>query len=292
MARFPTPRALADAHLDEVLAAWAGLGYYARARALHRAARQVVDELGGSLPRSAEGLRLLPGIGRYTAGAVASIAFGRREPVVDGNVARVYARVYGIEDDVKAPGTLSRLWELAGRIVPARAPGDFNQALMELGATICTPRSPSCPVCPLAAPCAARQSGRQAELPLVRKRKRPARLAIDAGLVVRAGRWLLAKRSATGLFGGLWELPELQALPDAAVTRDRPLAEHIHQLSHRTIRYRVYQAELHAAPRPLAPYDLLRFHPPSRLRSLGVSSATLSLAGTLLEKTWPTPKPR
>jgi A/G-specific adenine glycosylase len=291
MVRFPTVRALADAPLDDVLSCWAGLGYYARARSLHRAAREVVDRLHGVVPDDAEGLRALPGVGRYTAGAIASIAFGRREPVVDGNVARVYARLFGIEDDVKSVATLRRLWDLAARIVPARAPGDFNQALMELGATICTPRSPACASCPLAATCVARRDGRQDELPLVARKKAAKRVGIDAALVVRGGRWLLARRAAEGLFGGLWELPELGALA-GAVPLGEPVAEHVHQLTHRTIRYRVFRAELAGPPRAGAPYDATRFTSPATLPSLGVSSATLKLAESLRSTEWPTPKAR
>ena len=295
MARFPTVVSLAEGPLDDVLHAWAGLGYYARARALHRAAAQVVAACGGELPREAAALRELPGIGRYTAGAIASIAFGRREPLVDGNVARVYARVFGIEEDVRAPATQERLWALAGRLVPERDPGDFNQALMELGATVCTPRAPACLGCPLATICRARKTGRQGELPRVSPRKPTRAVAIDAALVVRRGRWLVQRRAARGLCGGLWELPELAALPGAAA-RGEPLAEHVHQLTHRTIRYRVYRTDLRGRPPLRAPYEASRFIEPADLGSLAVSSATRALATALCTPTemssWPTPKAR
>jgi len=154
LARFPTVAALAAAALDDVLAHWAGLGYYARARALHRAAGVIVERHGGRLPEDPEALAALPGIGPYTAGAIASIAHGRRAAIVDGNVARIFARLFGIEADVLAPATKREMWRLAGELVPARSPGEFNQGLMDLGATVCRPRTPDCPACPLRRDCA------------------------------------------------------------------------------------------------------------------------------------------
>src|ERR1035438_6680659 len=145
---FPTVHALAQAKDDRVLKLWEGLGYYSRARNLHRAARIVVREYDGKLPRTANGLRQLPGIGRYTAGAIASIAFGERVPLVDGNVARVFARIFAITTNVKAPRTMDKLWQLAEQLIPDRDPGDFNQALMELGALVCTPKNPRCDAWP------------------------------------------------------------------------------------------------------------------------------------------------
>src|SRR6185503_9991928 len=174
MARFPSPAALAGAPLDDVLAAWSGLGYYGRARNLHRGAREVVARYGGRLPDSAGELRTLPGIGRYTAGAIASMAFDRQEPLVDGNVARVLARVFAVEEDVKSAAGQNRLWQLAADLVPSEAPGDFNQALMELGATLCAPAAPRCAGCPLAADCRAHREGRTDELPRLPARRRDA----------------------------------------------------------------------------------------------------------------------
>src|SRR5687767_7477451 len=167
MAKFPTVGALASAPLDDVLAAWAGLGYYSRARNLHAGARAVRD----ALPRTAADLRTVPGIGPYTAGAIASIAYGERAPLVDGNVARVLARVLAIEDDVKSTAGMKALWTKAGDLMsalPADAqPGDLNQGLMELGATLCSPTSPRCLVCPLAKLCIANRTARQDELPVM-----------------------------------------------------------------------------------------------------------------------------
>ncbi len=291
MVRFPTVEALALAPLDDVLAAWSGLGYYARARSLHRAARHVVDVLGGVFPDDLDGLAALPGIGRYTAGAIASIAFGARAAVVDGNVIRVFARLHGIEEDVTSPTARRRLWTLAEQLVPARA-GDFNQGLMDLGATICTPRSPRCHACPLSSGCHARRHGRQAELPVVGRRGAVPRIEIDSAWIVEDGQFLLMRRVPSGLFGGLWELPEVTALGAVEVDRAPVLATHTHKLTHRTIVYRVYRAHLESTiPRPTPPYDSARFMREAGLASLGVSSATSALISQLgNERTsWPRP---
>src|SRR3954451_9258496 len=182
MARFPTVSALAGAELDDVLAAWAGLGYYSRARNLHAGARAVDARFGGALPSRASELREVPGIGPYTAGAIASIAFGERAPLVDGNVARVLARVFAIEHDIKSTAGGKALWATAGELMAAlpaaTAPGDLNQGLMELGATICAAAQPRCLVCPLVSDCSAVRTGRQDELPVVAARKRASELPL------------------------------------------------------------------------------------------------------------------
>lgn len=211
LARYPTVADLAAAELDQVLSLWSGLGYYRRARGLHLAAREVTVRHGGAFPREAAGLRALPGIGAYTAGAIASIAFDRREPIVDGNVARVLARLEGIDDDIRGGAGARRLWAAAARLVPADRPGQFNQALMELGATVCTPRSPRCGACPVDGACVARAEGREEELPVISP-KRDAPSVSMVAAVVRAGRRvLLARRAEGGLFGGLWEPPMVEA---------------------------------------------------------------------------------
>jgi A/G-specific adenine glycosylase len=209
VSRFPTVEALAGASLEEVLSQWRGLGYYSRARNLHAAAKVVAREHRGRLPDDVEGLRALPGFGRYTAGAVASIAFGRQTPLVDGNVARVLSRLFEIDG---APGDKARealLWALATVLVQGERPGDFNQALMELGATVCTPSSPTCLLCPVRGRCRAQASGRQGELPPPKKPAPRKRLELAVALSQRGGEVLLARRAERGLFGGLWELPAL-----------------------------------------------------------------------------------
>jgi A/G-specific adenine glycosylase len=309
MARFPTVAALAAAPLDDVLAAWAGLGYYSRARNLHRCAREVVERHGGALPASAADLRGLPGIGRYTAGAIASIAFGQPEPLVDGNVARVLARVYAIDDDIKSSAASRTLWRLAGQMVPPSAPGDFNQGLMELGATVCTPLSPACLVCPLAALCLARAQGRERELPRMPGRRRPDELPlIDARAlwIERRGKLLLARRTPEGLYGGLWELPQVESRPQAGIDAGidasidasietailatpvrlhgrAPVVEHCQTLTHRRLRIRVFAASLadgaraRLAESSAGRYERLIWQPLAALAERGLSAATQAI---------------
>ena len=213
LARFPSLAALAEAPLQDVLAAWEGLGYYSRARNLHRAAQQVAAERGGRLPATPEALLALPGIGRYTAGAIASIAFGVDAAVLDGNVKRVLARVFDIRTDVKSPAGVKELWALAESLVPPGKAGDYNQALMDLGATVCTPRAPACGACPVRALCAARRLGVQLERPVMpAPRARPERV-YAAGVVHKAGRVLLVQRPVDELLGGLWAFPAVEAGP-------------------------------------------------------------------------------
>jgi len=223
LCRFPDVHALATADLDDVLGAWAGLGYYSRARNLQAAARLIDENHGGRLPDDAEVLQTLPGIGRYTAGAVASIAFDRPEPILDGNVKRVLARLLGIREDIGQSAILERLWQEAGKLARGPHPGDLNQALMELGATVCTPRMPRCEDCPVSRVCDARARGDAESLP-VKARKKPARkVEAVAALVVRRGKALAVRRPSSGLLGGLWDLPggDLAAgeAPRAGLTR-------------------------------------------------------------------------
>jgi len=205
--RFPAVQALAAAPQGDVLALWEGLGYYARARNLHRAAQRIVDEHGGRLPRTLEGLRALPGIGRYTAAAIASIAFGVDAAVLDGNVKRVLARVFDVRDDVKSSRSEKKLWGLAESLVPAGRAGDYNQALMDLGATVCTPRAPRCDACPLRSPCAARRLGVQLERPVMRPRAALPHYLGAAGVIRKANRVLIVQRPTHKLLGGLWAFP-------------------------------------------------------------------------------------
>ncbi len=207
MKRFPDVRALARATPGAVLKAWEGLGYYSRARNLHAAAKRVVTDFGGEVPRTAESLRSLPGIGRYTAGAIASIAFGLDEPVLDGNVARVLCRVSLVKRPPKEPRTQRALWGIARELLPAGRAGDFNQALMDLGATVCTPRNPQCPRCPVEPFCRARAEGLEGRLPARSRRKPLPHHEICVGVVRKAGRILIDRRNDDGLLGGLWEFP-------------------------------------------------------------------------------------
>ncbi len=205
--RFPTLADLAAAEQGDVLALWSGLGYYSRARNLHAAARAIVERHSGVVPRDVESLLALPGIGRYTAGAIASIAYDVPAPVLDGNVARVLCRILALAGDPKTPATRDQLWTVAESLVPPRRCGDFNQSLMELGATVCTPQSPQCLICPLRSSCLASTRGLADQIPPPSRRPR----VLEAETVVvaiRSGdRLLFMQRPQTGLWAGLWELP-------------------------------------------------------------------------------------
>jgi len=210
LVRFPTLAALAAGSLDEVLTLWAGLGYYSRARNLHQAARQIVAEREGLFPEDLEALIALPGIGRSTAGAILSIAFDKPAPILDGNVRRVLVRLFAWQRDPRSREAEKQLWAWAEALTPHDRPHDYAQAIMDLGATICTPQAPSCEECPLVALCAARAQGLEDRLPVRRKRERvPVRC--EVALILRHGdRLLIRQRPPEGLLGGLWEFPVAQ----------------------------------------------------------------------------------
>jgi A/G-specific adenine glycosylase len=211
--RFPTVEALAAADLGDVLKAWEGLGYYSRARNLHKSAQIVVEQHGGRLPAERRALLALPGIGKYTAGAILSIAFGQAAAVLDGNVKRVLARVYDVDGEIGKSSTETHLWHLAEALVAAVEPqqaGPLNEALMDLGAMICLPQAPRCLLCPLHAPCLARQRGTQEERPVRAVRKPLPHFDVTAAVLRRPGRpeqFLIAQRPPEGMLGGLWEFP-------------------------------------------------------------------------------------
>jgi A/G-specific adenine glycosylase len=206
--RFPTIATLASAPLEEVLKAWENLGYYSRARHLHEAAAQIVERHGGQLPARWEELIRLPGIGRYTAGAVLSIAFGQALPAVDGNVRRVISRLCALEESVDDPSGREAIERLLHPLIPQKDPGLFNQALMELGALICKPKNPTCTVCPLGDFCRAKALGRTAQLPLRKKRRAVPHKEVTAALLGDGnGRLLIVRRPAGGLLGSLWKFP-------------------------------------------------------------------------------------
>ena len=210
MARYPTPAALATSSLDELLGFWAGLGYYARARNLHRAAQMVVEEHGGEVPDDPEAFRALKGVGAYTCGAVQSIAFGHPLPVVDGNVIRVIARLDNCDDDPKKSAVHKQFWQRAAELLDHERPGDFNQAMMELGATVCTPKRPRCLLCPVESYCQGRRFADVEKLPRKTARKKPPTLNRVAGLGTdQEGRIWVGRRPENGLLGGLWSLPSV-----------------------------------------------------------------------------------
>jgi len=216
--QFPTFSALANAPLDTVLKQWEGLGYYSRARNLHKAAQKVIDELDGLFPESVEGLKQLPGVGEYTAGAIASLAFNVDAPVVDGNVIRVLSRLFDVEDDVTEAGTRNYFWQLTEDILPEGQAGAWNEALMDLGRIICTPKSPDCTACPLADLCAANRLGIQELRPVKKKRKPTPHYDMTAAVIQDEGRrYLIAQRPLDGLLGGLWEFPGGQRNEDESL---------------------------------------------------------------------------
>ena len=206
LARFPTLADLAAAEEDAVLAAWSGLGYYRRVRHLQEGARRVMEGHGGTVPQDPAALRALPGVGPYTAGAIASIAFGREEAVLDGNVRRVLARWTADPGE----GGDARFWQLARSLVAGPRPGDWNQALMELGATVCTPQAPACGRCPVPAHCRAHRSGSAADFPRARPRKPSRTVQVEVALIEREGAVLLERQGAGGPLRGKWDLPAVE----------------------------------------------------------------------------------
>ncbi len=214
MERFPTVETLAAAPVEEALKHWAGLGYYARARNLHRAAQRVVERHGGQVPATPEEIAALPGVGRYTAGAILSIAYNVPQPLVDGNVIRVLSRLFGLRGDPKSAANQATLWGWAEQLVPQEAPGDFNQGLMELGALVCVPADPRCEGCPLLSVCVAGNSPDPTALPELAPGRAPISVTHSSALVRRgAGQILIVQRPLHGLWGGLWEFPRAVCRP-------------------------------------------------------------------------------
>jgi len=225
IARFPNVAALAEAPIDDVLHLWTGLGYYARARNLHRAARHICAELGGEFPQTFDGLVALPGIGRSTAGAVLALSFGEPFPILDGNVKRVLARFFGVSGSSTGAATNKRLWQLAESCTPQEGVAVYTQAIMDLGATVCVRRKPLCAVCPLREECVARRTGRQHEIPMARKARTRRSRQVFMLVAVREDRAvLLERRPESGVWGGLWCLPEFDTLSAARVFADQSLA--------------------------------------------------------------------
>lgn len=295
MAKFPTVRALAGASLDDVLAAWAGLGYYSRARNLWSGAREVAAKWHGALPRRAAELRAVPGIGPYTAGAIASIAYGERTPLVDGNVARVLARMFAISVDLKSTAGQRALWakaaELMDNLPASAAPGELNQGLMELGATICAPTQPRCPTCPVSARCATRGDA----LPIKAARKRPLPVLDRAALwLERGGELVVGRRAPNGLFGGLWELPQgddvaaiARALGVTALDAE-PVAHHDQTLTHRRLRISVFRGAMPArlVVGNVPGYDALARVALAEVKTLGIAAATNAILTKYEDTPW------
>jgi A/G-specific adenine glycosylase len=295
--RFPTLRRLANTSLPDVLKVWEGLGYYRRARLLHEAARQVLSCLGGHMPRTATDWRALPGVGDYTAAAIASICFNEPVPVVDGNVLRVWARLAGSSLDIAKPSARRAAHDFLTPLMAGTHPGDFNQALMELGALVCRPRAPACARCPLQPHCAAFRTGRTGRLPVKTRAGPVPSVEVAVGLVRRAGRILIARRPARAMLGGLWEFPGGKRRPgeplaetvrrevreetglDVIVGEKRAVIRHTY--SH--FRLILHAFDCRAKPgraRPLAA-DAVRWAPPARLADYPFPRANRRLLETL-----------
>lgn len=269
IARFPTLADLAGADEQEVLRLWQGLGYYSRARNLRKAAQTIITTHAGTLPRDVDRLLELPGVGRYTAGAVASIAFGQRSPILDGNVARVLCRIDKITADPRDKPTRDLLWHRAEAILPQRRLGDFNSALMELGAIVCTPRSPQCLLCPVRGHCEAFAAGIQEKIPKPRKAKTTPLLQRHVYCIRRGADWLIEQRPPTGRWAGMWQFITAEAngngqspqgLPASLLPlkkKARQIGELTHALTHRRYHFTVFicdakTGDVNALDRPRA----------------------------------------
>jgi A/G-specific adenine glycosylase len=294
--RFPTAGALAEADEDAVLSRWSGLGYYRRARLLHAGVREVVARYGGEVPEDADARRALPGVGRYTAGAIGSIAFDKEEPIVDGNVSRVLARLFRIDTPIGTAATTRRLWDQAGALIPGERPGAFNQALMELGATICTPKRPRCESCPVADECEGYARGEIDRLPVPAVRKAPTTVDLVAVVATRgrgSTRKVWLARSEQSLFGGLWGLPTIrreafdetdasEALREAGIyarLHPEPVGKLEHVLTHRRLRIDVFRASAARAEES----STRRRYTAKELDRVGISRLTRKLLALVLQ---------
>ncbi len=290
MARFPDVRALAAARQDDVLALWSGLGYYARARNLHRAAQAVVAQHGGAIPSDEAALASLPGVGAYTAAAVAAIAFDARTFALDGNGARVMARLHGVTEVIDRPAVRQRLRGLGQALVPAARAGDFNQAVMELGALVCAASSPACLTCPVRAACRAARKGLVDVIPARRAKTTRPVVRVACAYVTRAGRVLLVRRSKGELLASTWALPsapvdrgddasavarQAARLGGVSPGRERPrlCGQVRHIFTHRDLTAEVYAVSVRGADLPAGETDR-RWVAPDELQTLGISSFT------------------
>jgi A/G-specific adenine glycosylase len=296
--RFPDVAALAAADTEDVLRAWEGLGYYSRARNLQRAAQRIVLDHGGKLPSSVAELLGLPGIGRYSAGAIASIAFAADEPTIDGNIVRVLTRLFGLPGDPKRAPLSGRLWDLARALLPAGRAGDFNQALMELGATVCTPRSPRCATCPVRSQCVALERDRVLEYPEAAPRPAPTQEKRAAAVVQRQGRVLLVRAPTNASrWAGMWQFPDVQletGMDPSRALEDRVLGgtgvrvamgARLLALRHQVTRFRieidVYSCRALGGRARAIDYGEIRWLPPEELGSLPMPAAHRKIARSL-----------
>lgn len=300
LARFPTLQRLAEASSEEVLKLWEGLGYYSRARHLHEAAKRVVREFGGQLPQTVDRLRELPGVGRYTAGAVASLAFNQPVPVVDGNVTRVLARLFWLKGNLRKPAAQNLLWRLTQELVDPEQPGDFNQAIMELGATVCLPAEPECGGCPVSRWCEAFRRGEPDALPEPGSLKRRVQRTDISALIWNGEAVLIGKRREQGLWGGLWEFPRVQRQGredlaegacraaqqtlGVAVEPITVLAQVKHQVTYHAIRLVGYLCRYRSGEPQSILYEEWRWVPPDAFQAYPMSAPQRRLAQALQEQ--------
>jgi A/G-specific adenine glycosylase len=297
--RFPTVQDLAEAPTDDVLKAWEGLGYYSRGRNLQRAAQEIVALYGGQVPDDPVALRALPGIGDYTVGAIASIAFGRPVPAVDGNVLRVVSRIAAWDHDIAKPAAKATVASWVGERFPAEAAGDFTQALMELGATVCTPANPGCQRCPVSEHCQALAQGRVATLPVKSSKAPPRPERSLVGIIWDGEQVLVQRRPATGLLAGMWEFPTILAEPGepaeaqlerrlaesqgVTVRMTSPLTSVQHTFSHIRMTYDAYSGRLQGERAAVT--DDRRWVTLAELDGLAFSKAQLKLIAVVRSQT-------
>jgi A/G-specific adenine glycosylase len=298
MERFPTVQALAQASQQEVLSAWEGLGYYSRARNLQRAAQQIVTQFNGVIPANVAALHRLPGVGRYTAGAIASIAFGLDEAALDGNIRRVLARLFDVSAPAGSPAGEKQLWELARENLPPGRAGNYNQALMDLGALLCTPRQPDCSHCPIQEHCLARRLGVQAERPVRRQKPAIPHYVVTAAVIERQGQVLITQRPPDGLLGGLWEFPggklqegehlqdclqrEIQEELGVEILVGEPFGVYRHAYTHFRVTLHAFRCSFaaSASPQPVQVHDL-RWAPAAELGSFPMGKIDRQIASRL-----------
>jgi A/G-specific adenine glycosylase len=298
MRRFPGIEILANASVQELLAVWEGLGYYGRAHNLHKAAQLVIREYHGQLPEEARLLRKLPGIGRYTAGAIASIAFGHDEPTLDGNIRRVLARYFNVSEDARSTIGERELWELAAKYLPPGRAGEYNQAMMDLGASVCTPKNPDCDHCPLQEACQAKALGIQDQRPVLLSKPAIPHHIVTAAVISRRGQVLIACRPPHGLLGGMWEFPggkqqEGEDLPTclqreiceelgAEIEVDTQLGVYRHAYTHfRVTLYAFRCTLLKGEPYPIQPVEV-RWVSPTELSQFPMGKIDRQISQTLV----------
>lgn len=286
MRRFPTISDVAAADEEEVLHAWQGLGYYSRARNIRKAAGEIVNLYSGKMPEDVDAIRALPGIGEYTAGAIASIAFGKKEPALDGNLLRVFARLYAVREDILKTRGRKEIRAIADAVIPEDRPGDFNEAMMDLGADICIPKTPRCRDCPVRGACEAVRLGIEEELP-VRTKKKPQTVFYAAcGLAEREGKYLLHKRPAKGMLANMWEFPmaldedEEKSIKALETLLGGKRKEKVWELTH-VFTHRIWHMRAYEMGAVTVPEGNWQWFSPEEMRNIPLAGPHARLAGRL-----------